>query len=297
MDTTSEPPGRAASLDALWAAHRPVLVDIAFRMLNNISDAEDVVQEAFTRLLGVDVEAIDDIRAWLVVVVSRLCLDQLRSARSRHSSPDEISDALTNPGALDPADQVALDDAVRTALAVVLERLSPAERTVLVLHDVFQYDFETVASIVGRTPAACRQLASRARRRIADRDDTARFSVDPAEERLLVERFIAACANGDLDGLMAVLDPDVVGDVDLGSRLPARPPLHGSDVIARGVLSFFGPKTGTVLVSQPGLVLFAFQKGRLAGTVLLRAEAGSIVDIHAIADPVKLERIAAQLAP
>jgi len=148
-------------LDDLWRAHRRYLLDLAFRMLGNIGDAEDIVQEAFTRLLRVDGDEIDDVRGWLVVVVSRLCLDQLRSARVRREVGVEVELADDE---VDPADRVTLDDSVRLALHLVLERLTAAERTVFVLHDVFQYPFEEVATIVGRSPTSCCQLASRARR-------------------------------------------------------------------------------------------------------------------------------------
>src|SRR5438105_3761250 len=154
-------------LSAAWRDHRRHVLDIAFRMLGNLSEAEDVVQEAYTRLLRVDLDAIDDVGGWLVVVVSRLCLDRLRFDRRHPTAPDESLGDRPAEGALDPADRVTLDDSVRIALHRVLERLTPAERTAFVLHDVFRYPFEAVADIVGRTPAACRQLASRARRAIS----------------------------------------------------------------------------------------------------------------------------------
>ncbi len=179
-----------------WAEHRVYLVDIAFRILGSISDAEDVVQDAYTRLRRVNLNDIDDVRAWLVTVVSRLCLDQLRSARSRHeayvggSVPEDTDRGIVG----DPADRVTLDDSVRLALFVVLERLTPAERAAFVLHDVFQFSFEGVSEIVGRTPAACRQLASRARQRVQTESGPGRFDVGLAEQRLVAERFIAAAA-------------------------------------------------------------------------------------------------------
>jgi RNA polymerase sigma-70 factor (ECF subfamily) len=144
---------RHAEIDDIWRQHRPYLIDLAFRMLGSIHDAEDVVQEAFTRLLRVDLSEIDEVRGWLIVVVSRLCLDQLRSARSRPETnvgsllDQRAATPATSPAAwTDPADRVTLDDTGRLALLVVLEQLSPAERPVFVLHDVFQFSFDRCAN-------------------------------------------------------------------------------------------------------------------------------------------------------
>src|SRR5439155_16179427 len=166
-----------------WLEHRAYVVDLAFRMLGNIQDAEDVVQDAFGRLLANDVDCIDDVRGWLVVVVSRLCLDQLRSARVRHASNtasvDDHSDGMPAPEISDPADRETLDDSIRMALLVVLQQLTPAERAVFVLHDLFQFSFDSISDIVGRTPAACRQVASPARRRIESATGPSRFNPEP----------------------------------------------------------------------------------------------------------------------
>jgi RNA polymerase sigma-70 factor (ECF subfamily) len=262
-------------IDEAWKAHRPFLVDLAFRMLANLGDAEDVVQEAYTRLLRVDLDEIEDLRAWLIVVVSRLCLDQLRSARVRHR---DDADPLADEGAVplfgavaDPVDRVTLDDTVRSALSVILERLTPAERTVLVLHDVFQFPFEAVSDIVGRTPAACRKLASRARQRIGAAATPARFAPEAPEQRLVVDRFIAACAGGDLTALMEALDPDVVGQVDLGAR------------------------PGSGIAGEPAVLVF--QRRTLVGLLILEIDDGRIRHIDAVADPAKLTSIAQHLGP
>jgi RNA polymerase sigma-70 factor (ECF subfamily) len=297
---------RHAEIDDIWRQHRPYLIDLAFRMLGSIHDAEDVVQEAFTRLLRVDLNEIEEVRGWLIVVVSRLCLDHLRSARSRHetnvgSLPDQrAATPATPPGAwTDPADRVTLDDSVRLALLVVLQQLTPAERAVFVLHDVFQFSFDAVAAIVGRTPAACRQIASRARRRIEDETGPARFQAGADEQHQIAQGFIAACAGGDLESLMRLLDPSVVGDVDLGPGAPALRPLRGSDRVSRGLLSFFGPQTSTTLVSQPingNPGVLAFRDRTLVGVLSFKARTGRIYDIHAIADPQQLAYVAAHLA-
>ena len=289
----------------VWLEHRPYLIDVAFRMLGNIHDAEDVVQDAFGRLLRNGLDSIDDVRGWLVVVVSRLCLDQLRSARSRReTNTSEIDERRAEPvagrtlGRLDPAERVTLDESIGMALLVVLQKLSPAERAVFVLHDVFQFSFDAAASIVGRTPAACRQLASRARRRIETETGPSRFEPASAEQHRVAQRFIAACAGGDLGALLAMLDRDVGGDVDLGPLVPPRQPLKGRDIVARGLLARFGPQTGTTLVSQPingqpGVL--AFRDRQLVGIVRLEATDGIIVELHAIADPEKLSFVDEQL--
>src|SRR5207248_11503845 len=165
------------------------------------------------------------------------CLDTLRSARVRHEAYGEPpADAVAT---VDPADRVTLDDSVRLALVVVLERLSPAERAAFVLHDVFGFSFEDIGPIVGRSAAARRQLASRARRRIEEETGPARFELESEDDRRVTERFIAACAGGDLEGLMKVLDPDVVGQAD--TVIGVRPPVVGKRNVARNALSFFGP--------------------------------------------------------
>ena len=158
-----------------WSAHRPYLIDLAFRMLGDIGAAEDVVQEAFFRLVQTPVGTVNDARGWLIVVTSRLCLDHIKSAPWRRERPADMTvrdyrDADTS--SVDPADRVTLDDDVRLALLVVLECLTPAERVAYVLHDVFQLPFDVIAQTVGRPSTACRQLASRARRKVRESRDT-----------------------------------------------------------------------------------------------------------------------------
>ena len=156
------------SVEVAWRSHRPYLVNLAYQMLGDVGEAEDVAQEAFLRLSRADPAQIDDVRAWLTVVAGRLCLDQLRSARARHEQPDESGALDITPSQeADPADRVTLDDEVRTALLEVLRRLSPGERVAFVLHDVFQMPFEEIAETVGRPVGTCRQLARRARAKFA----------------------------------------------------------------------------------------------------------------------------------
>src|SRR5258707_2026627 len=209
--------------------HRPYLVDLAFRMLGDIGAAEDIVQDAFTRLMAANLGEIEDQRGWLIVLPGRLCLDQIKSARSRRERAHDASEIeFVAPPAgqalADPADRVTFDDGVRLALLVVLQQLSPAERVVFVLHDIFRLPFDAVAETVGRSAPACRQLASRARQKIAAGPGSARFAIASAEHRLVTEKFIAACSNGAPSGLLRVLAPAAWGDADLGPP-PARPPL------------------------------------------------------------------------
>jgi RNA polymerase sigma-70 factor, ECF subfamily len=276
-------------LGRAWREHRRYVLDIGFRMLGSLSEAEDVVQEAFARLLRADIDEIDDVRGWLVVVVSRLCLDRLRAERRHPTVPEWPGGAEPAARDLDPADRVTLDDNVRLALNVVLERLSPAERTAFVLHDVFQYTFEAIGEIVGRSPAACRQLASRARRTIRADAGAGRFTVETAEQRRVTDSFIAACASGDLDALLAVLDPDVSGQADLGGTIGLLPPVVGRDRVAGNVLLFFGPSTSTTLLSLPAgddVRLMALRDERVFAILTLKVRHGRVDHIDAVVDPV-----------
>jgi RNA polymerase sigma-70 factor, ECF subfamily len=288
---------RDATFGALWREHRRFLVDLAFKMLGNFSDAEDVVQDAFSRLLHADLTAIDDVRGWLVVVVSRLCLDDLGSARSRRVALGADWDEINPASTPDPADRVTLDDNIRLALVVVLQELSPAERVVFVLHDIFGFSFDTVAKTVGRSPEACRKLATRARGRIEADAGAARFLVRPEDEHRVLERFIAACAGGDLTSLMELLDPDVVGEVDLGPT-ESRPLQTGRDRVAKNVMRFFGARSGVTLVSHPingRLGALGFRAGELVVLLTFETRDALVVDIHAIGDPRKLALASQQL--
>ena len=282
------------TISRAYREHRPYLVDLAFRMLVDLGAAENVVQDAFARLLRADAGDIDDERGWLIVVTSRLALDQIRSARSRRErayDPGEIEFAATlaQPALADPADRITFDDSVRLALLVILQKLSPAERVVFVLHDVFRMPFDTIAQTVGRPTASCRQLAKRARQKITDGRPGARFDVESARHHLVADKFIAACASGDLDGLLAVLAPDAWGDVDLG---PAAEPLAivtGAENVAANLLRFWGP--GCTLVSHPAgrrPALLGFHGRALAALLVLRMRGDRIEAVHVIADPAQI---------
>jgi len=291
-----------AALGDSWREHRGYLLDIAYRMLGSVSDAEDIVQDAFAKLLRADVSAIEDVRGWLVVVVGRLCLDQLRSARMRRESyvgpwlPEPVTDPAAGPG--DPADRITLDDSVRMALLITLEQLTPPERAAFVLHDVFQFAFDEVGTIVGRSPEACRQLASRARRRVREATGPARFDVDRSELETLAERFIAAATIGDVDGLTAILAPDVVGWTDSGGRLGVpRLPTSGRDRVV-STLQWFLRTQRPVLApmpinGEPGVV--AIVDGQLLAVIAFETEGGLISRIHAVANAQKLAYVASVL--
>lgn len=261
------------------------MLDLAFRMLLDVRDAEDVVQEAFTRLARTDIDRLDDPEGWLVVVTGRLCLDRLRARRRRPTDVlDDTGEATRDVTALDPSDHVTLVDSVTIAMHAVLERLSPAERTSFVLHDVFQYPFEDVAAVVGRSPAACRQLASRARRTLrSESPAAARFPVDSALRRQVGERFVEACATGDVDGLLALLDPAVEGSGDLADR-----PRFGADDVARNILRYLGPPGPPTLLHLPvgdhvGIV--ALRDHRVLALVLLTLDDDRVVHVEALAGP------------
>lgn len=271
---------------ALWQAHRRRMLDLAFRMLLDLPDAEDAVQEAFTRLARADIAGIDDPEGWLVVVTSRLCLDRLRTRR-RH--PVDVLDPLDDPfdpHALDPSSQVTLVDNVTLAMHALLERLSPAERTSFVLHDVFQYSFAEVAAVVGRSPATCRQLASRARRRmraLGSGSEAGRFPVNSALHRQVSERFIAACTGGDLEGLLALLDPEVEGAGDVAPAV-----IVGAANVAPGIMRYLGPPASPELLHLPvgdRIGIVALRDRQVLALVVLTVEDGLVAHIDALAGP------------
>jgi RNA polymerase sigma-70 factor (ECF subfamily) len=246
------PSGRR--VDDVWRNDRVYLVGMATRMLRGRADAEDVVQEAFGRLARAEIREIDDLRGWLAVVVRRLCLDHMHSAHTRRESATgwfpEGAVPLRGDRPGDPADRVTIDDEVQFALAMVVDRLSPAERTAFVLHDVFGFEFDAVGEMVGRTPSTCRQLASRARRAIRTGDRPGQTDIEITQQHILGERFIAACADGDIAELMAVLDPDIVGEAMLLGHGP-RDRLEGRPVVAKQVLELLGPGSNRFLLPVP----------------------------------------------
>lgn len=294
----SHSPAADGGITAAWRDHRPYLVNLAYQMLGDVGEAEDVAQEAFLRLSRTELAGIDDVRGWLTVVAGRLCLDQLRSARVRLETKlapeDDIGlyDATfrdATPGGAagpsDPADRVTLDDEVGTALLEVLRQLSPGERVAFVLHDVFAVPFDDIAEIAGRPVGTCRQLARRARAKFVDAAPRS-GGVELAEHRRVTDAFITACANGDLEALASVLDATVWG---VGTVLadPSPPPQvnHGPHDVAVNLLRYLGPGA-TVVGAPPGEpVLLAFDRGRLFAVVVLTIRDGKVLKIEATAAP------------
>jgi len=296
--------GGAAELAREFEAQRGRLVRLAYASTGSLSEAEDCVQEAWLRLQrAADRDSIKDLGAWLTTTVSRLALDALGSAKARRERnagpwlPEPVVENLGGGplGALgrgvadDPAERVTLDESVSMALLVVLQTLSPAERTAFLLHDVFGMSFEEVAEVVGRSAAAVRQLASRARRHV--RDERPRFPPSRRQQAELLDAFTSACADGDLDRLLALLDPGVVWRADGGGKVRAAPALeHGAAPIARLLVGYARrpPRwMRTALVNgAPGLVIR--DADGVLSVLALTVDGGRITAIDVIRDPDKL---------
>ena len=273
--------------------HRVHLRAVGYRMLGSVTEAEDAVQEAWLRLDRSDPGGTDDLRGWLTVVVGRICLDALRRRKSRRELlagswlPEPIVRTANDAG---PERDTVLADSVGLALLVVLESLTPAERLSLVLHDVFGVPFEEIAPVVERSPAAARQLASRARRRV--RAQAPEPDADLAVQRRAVDAFLAAARDGDFEGLMRVLDPDVVLRVDGGPNAPPslmRGPIVGAEAVARQAENFRGGAAGKVepvIVNGAAGLLVRFPARSFVTAFTVTN--GRIVEIDFIADPDKL---------
>ena len=276
--------------------HRDHLRAVAYRMLGSLTEAEDAVQEAWLRLSRSDVSEVGNLAGWLTTVVSRVCLDTLRSRKSRREDfvPDPIvTREDSGPG---PEEQAVQADAIGLALLVVLETLAPAERLAFVLHDMFAVSFDEIATIVDKSPAATRQLASRARRRVQgapSRDG------DPGRQREIVNAFLAASRGGDFEALLALLDPDVVLRADAGAATaefagPAVSKLvRGARAVVEQALMFsrMSPYTELSLVNgMPGAVTAV--NGRLVGVMDLKVVDGKITEINILADLDRLEQLA-----
>ncbi|MDE3722968.1 RNA polymerase sigma factor SigJ [Nocardiopsis sp. N85] len=274
--------------------HRPLLESVAYRMLGSLSEAADAVQEAWLRLSRSDADEIDNLPGWLTTVVGRVCLDMLRQRTARREEP--VGEHLPDPvvshhEGSGPEQQAVLADSVGLALLVVLETLNPAERLAFVLHDMFALPFEEIAPIVGRTPAATRQLASRARRRVQGASTVA--APDLARQREVVDAFLAAARGGDFDALLAVLDPDVITRVDLGAARGGVPAVvRGAEVVARQAITY----ARLAQSSHPALVngaagVVATRDGRPYSVMSFTIIDDRIVEIQSLADPVRLARL------
>ena len=285
-----------------FEANRPHLVRVAYATLGSIAEAEDVVQEAWLRLRrATDETEVRDLRAWLTTVVARLALDALGSARARREQyvgpwlPEPVIEQIA---AEDPSDRVTLDESVALALLIVLERLSPAERSAFLLHDVFGMTFAEAGEVLGRSAAAARQLATRARRHVAD--GRPRFPPTREEQNEILIAFTQACSQGDLGGLVELLHPDVVWRSDGGGNaIAARRPQHGAPKVARGMIALARrPARAGYAASvngSPGLVM-RDADGFLT-VIALTIDAGSIVAIDVIRNPEKLGAVPEPAVP
>jgi RNA polymerase sigma-70 factor (ECF subfamily) len=289
---------REEELAAAYTRNRSRLIGVAYAVLGTRAEAEDVVSECWLRLVSADQQKpVLDVDAWSTVVVARRALDVLRSARLQRETytgpwlPEPLLE--DQPGINDPAERVTLDERVSFALMVVLETLTPAERTSWVLHDLFGLTFAEIAEVVGRTPAAVRQLAVRARTHVAAA--TPRVDVDGAHHRRAVAAFFRAAADGDLAGLLAVLDPAVVLTSDGGGRISAaRRPVHGADRVARfliGVASKITPGQRAVpraVNGGPGFMILDGTTAVLIGSITV--DCGRVQRVDLILAPDKLPR-------
>ena len=277
-----------------FEANRSHLRGVAFRMLGSLAEADDAVQEAWIRLSRTDARQVENMRAWLTTVVGRVCLNMLRSRKTRRESSLEthLPDPIVSPEAgLDPEQEALLGDSVGLALLVVLDSLTPAERVAFVLHDVFAVPFDQIAPIVGRTPTAARQLASRARRRVQGAPVP---DVDLDGQWAVVDAFLAAARDGDFERLLAVLDPEVVVRSDGGAARPSLVSLvRGAQAVAEQAMLFrrFAETSTRVLVNGiPGGVAWA-PDGSPFAVLALTVRGGRIIAIDVLADPDRLGQL------
>jgi RNA polymerase sigma factor (sigma-70 family) len=277
-----------------FESHRPHMRAVAYRMLGSLTEADDAVQEAWIRLSRTDTSDVENLRAWLTTVVGRVCLNMLRSRRTRREAPldTHVADPIvTSEAGLGPEYEALLGESVGLALLAVLDTLTPAERVAFVLHDVFAVPFDEIAPIVGRSTAATRQLASRGRRRVqgAPVPDT-----DLDGQWAVVDAFLAAARDGDFERLLAVLDPDVVVRSDGGALRPELvSTVRGADAVARQAMSFrrFAETATRALINGiPGGVAWA-PDGRPFAVLSVTVAGGRIVSIDVLADPDRLSRL------
>jgi RNA polymerase sigma-70 factor (ECF subfamily) len=277
--------------------HRSHLKAVAYRMLGSLAEADDAVQETWLKLSRTDTSDVRNLGGWLTTVIGRVCLDMLRSRTARREQPMDdgydtfVPDPVIRPlASIDPEHEVLQADLVGLALLVVLETLEPAERLAFVLHDMFAVPFDDIASIVERSPAATRQLASRARRRVQGATPSA--EPDLARQREVVDAFMAACRAGDFEALLAVLDPDVVLRADSGALVRGAAVsklVRGAKAVAEQALLFsqFAPHGRVALVNGEVGVLNA-PDGQLRSVMGVTVADGRIVALHILADPERL---------
>lgn len=275
-------------------ADRGHLRAVAYRMLGSLSEAEDAVQEAWFKLSRSDVSGVENLSGWLTTVVGRVCLDMLRSRGSRREDPLEyyVPDPVVRVAdRTDPEHAAELTESVGLALLVVLDTLGPAERLAFVLHDMFAVSFDEIAKIVDRSPAATRQLASRARRRV--QDATPAPGPDARRQREIADAFLAAAHGGDFEGLLAVLDPDVVLRADGGRTLAAVSKMvRGAEAVIAQALTYAKFRTGVLEVVANGQpAVLSVVKGRPSSLMTFTIVEDRIVALHILADPERMETL------
>lgn len=280
----------------IFEDHRRLLVGIAYRMLGTLADAQDVVQDTFVKWNDADFTKIGNPRSWLVTVCTRLALDQMKSARARREAyvGAWLPEPFLDQQSADPARRMEIDESVSLALMLALEKLSPAERAALLLHEVFGYDFEEIATILDKSAAACRKLASRAR--VAVQAERPRFHATPQEHQRLLDAFLKAAHSGDLNGLRTVLTDGVELHADGGGKVLTAPDvLRGADEVSRFfVRVMYEQKThreATRIVPRwfngvPGVLIY--EGGRLVVALSVSIESGKIDRIYALRNPEKL---------
>jgi RNA polymerase sigma-70 factor (ECF subfamily) len=277
-----------------FEADRTRLRAVAYRMLGSLSEADDAVQETWLRLSRADTSGVHNLGGWLTTLLARTCLDMLRARTSRREEP--VGAHLPDPiisrqDRVDPEQQALLAEGIGLALLVVLDTLTPAERVAFVLHDMFAVPFDQIAPIVGRSPAAARQLASRARRRVQAAGTVP--EADHGRQRAVVDAFLAAARGGDLQALVALLDPDVVLRADLGAMAAdASREFRGAPAVAEQALAF----SGRARFARPALVngaagLVVAPHGRLFAVLAFTITRGRIVELDILADPERLRHL------
>jgi RNA polymerase sigma-70 factor, ECF subfamily len=282
---------------AAFNRYRTLLFSIAYRMLGSVADAEDILQEAFIRWQGTDAAGIQSTRAFLVTIVSRLCINHLQSARMQREEyvgqwlPEPV---MTDPAA-DPFSMIRVDESLSLAFLVLLERLTPQERAVLLLRDVFDYDYSEIARTIGKGEANCRQILRRAREHIAEMRP--RFEASPEQKEQLLAEFLEATSSGDLNGLVALLSSNAALHADGGGKAPAVPNLvRGADNVARAILGGMSKLVPRNLITrkteingEPGVV--SYLGGRPFSVLTLEIAQGRIRTVYIVTNPAKLAHL------
>jgi RNA polymerase sigma factor (sigma-70 family) len=273
-----------------FEADRRRLQGMAYRMLGSLTEADDALQESWLRINRAETVGVENLGGWMTTVVSRVCLDMLRSRKTRREDPAGAipERAVQRDGGIDPQHEAVLADSVGLAMLVVLERLAPAERIAFVLHDMFDVPFEEIARIVNRSPESARQLASRARRRV--RGTTELPQVDLARQRAIVDAFLAAARDGDMQALLAALAPDVVFRADAATPLPAdQKEMRGAEIVAKQFAGRAELARSALIDGELGIVVAP--RGRLMLVLRLKIENGKIAEIESIFDRARLSKM------